>query len=180
MRKTETIEIIDDGEVRRFEITQMPATRGERWIMRLIKLLIDAGYKSFADAFRSYLDAHKAGDDATDDANAMSTGDMIDALLGFLHDLPFDKTMEIWDELLSCCVRVDAGVRQQVETDTMDGYISDPLSIVQLKIAAARLQLSDFFGPSGRQKMAALMTMLSPASTPSSPKKPRKSIVNIE
>lgn len=180
MRKTEIIEILDDGETRRFEIKQMPATQGERWIMRLIKLLIDAGYKSFADAFRDYLTPKDNGEEA-----AATSAEMVDALLNFLHELPFDNTMEIWDELLTCCTRTDAGIMQKVEPDTVDSYLTDPLSLVQLKLAAARLQLADFFGPSGRQKMAALMHMISPAATVQveetfSPKKPQKNTVSIE
>ena len=35
MRKAELLKIIDDGQERTFRITQMPATRAERWANRM-------------------------------------------------------------------------------------------------------------------------------------------------
>ena len=43
MRKTEILKLVDDGQERTFRITQMPATKAERWMNKAMFLLISAG-----------------------------------------------------------------------------------------------------------------------------------------
>ena len=50
MRKTEIIKLMDDGQERTFRITQMPATKAERWANRAMFLIIGAGKDIKKDA----------------------------------------------------------------------------------------------------------------------------------
>ena len=153
MRKQIEIIINDPAGDSTFRITQMPATQGERWMIKLIKLLVDAGYEGLADAFKNHLGL-KNNDQAA----------LVDSLLMFVHGLPIEKTLELWDELYSCCVRTSGGIEQQVTAATVDGFLVDPLSLVQLKLAAAKVQLQDFFTEAGQRKFKAIAAMLAPAS----------------
>ncbi len=117
MRKENIVTLVDGGEEKKFKIKQMSATRGERFIFKLIMLLGgQTQVESLTDPY---------------------------ALLGSISSKPFDKVQELLDDLIGCVSRVNGGVETQLTPDNADGFIEDSMTLLQLRAEA--LKLNDFF-----------------------------------
>lgn len=117
MRKENIVHLMDGGEEKTFKVKQMSATRGERFIFKLIMLLGgQTQVESLTDPY---------------------------ALLGSISSKPFDKVQELLDELISCVSRVNGGVETQLTPDNADGFVEESMTL--LKLRAEALKLNDFF-----------------------------------
>lgn len=124
MRKTEIIKLIDDGQERTFRITQMPATKAERWVNRMAFLLVGAGKELKTDD----IDIEKA-------IRAIATID-------------YEKAEPLYNELIECCTFLpDGNVNGggiACSQETIDAQIVDPTNLYRLRMAAAKLNFSFF------------------------------------
>ena len=124
MRKTEIVKVIDDGQERTFRITQMPATKAERWVNRMAFLLVGAGKELKTDD----IDIEKA-------IRAIATID-------------YEKAEPLYNELIECCTFLpDGNVNGggiACSQDTIDAQIVDPMNLYRLRMAAAKLNFSFF------------------------------------
>ena len=120
MRKTEIIRLTDDGEERTFRITQMPATKAERWCNRAAFLLIGAGKNV-----------------KTDNIN-------LDEIMKLIGSLDYEKVEPLYNELIECCSFVSGNTEIQCTQDTIDAQITDPMNLYKLRVAALKLNFSFF------------------------------------
>jgi hypothetical protein len=117
MRKESIVRLDDAGEQKQFKITQMSASRGERFFYKLILLL--GGRTEVSKLTDPY------------------------ALLSALADKPFERVEELLDEMLSCISRVNGGVETQLTPDNVDGFIESPMTLFKLR--AEVVKANNFF-----------------------------------
>ena len=123
MRKTEIIKLVDDGQERIFRITQMPATKAERWANRAAFILIEA------------TKGRKANKDIK-----------IEDVLRTIAAVDYDKVEPLYNELIECCEYLpdmnSAGIL--CTQQTIDAQIVEPINLYRLRLAAAKLNFSFF------------------------------------
>lgn len=124
MRKSEVIKITDDGKELTFKITQMPATKAERWANRAAFLIIGAG-KSVGKV--------KSIEDFG-----------IDEALKVLATMDYEKVEPLYNELIECCSFMSGGAEIQCSQDTIDAQITDLTNLYKLRLAALKLNFSFF------------------------------------
>lgn len=107
MRKESIVRLDDDGEQKEFKITQMSASRGERFFYKLILLL------------GGQTEASKLSDP--------------NAIMGALAEKPFDRVQELLDDMLSCVSRKNGNVETQLTPDNVDSFVSSPMTLLQLR-----------------------------------------------
>lgn len=128
-RKTRDLIISEDGEDMAFVIKQMPATQAESWLARVALLVLGSSAQ--------VPDSAGIGE---------ATKHLVANGLGALSGLSYDKVKPLYDELLSCIDRVlPDGTVKAVDVRTIDGYISNPASIIKMRFAAFEANI-DFFG----------------------------------
>lgn len=143
MRKTVEIELIDRGEPRRFQITEMPATQGEVWFLKVVHLLTKA---NFPDLVETILKNNKeAKEDGSDEAVAAFNMETVRSICTALSSFSIEEALPLWDELLGCCVRTDGGTHQVCSISTVDAFIENPLTLMKLKFEAAKVNLNFLF-----------------------------------
>lgn len=127
MRKESTITLTDGGEQKIFKIRQMPASKAERWVYKLV-LLLGSG------ASMNVL---------TDPA----------ALFAALNEKPYDKVQELLDDLLSCVSRcADGGIETQLTNDNVDGFVEEMITLMKLRVEA--FKANHFFPQVGAADLA--------------------------
>lgn len=145
MRKTEILKLVDDGQERTFRITQMPATKAERWMNKAMFLLISAGKDINKDS---------------------KIEDVIKAIAG----VDYDKAEPLYNELIECCTYLPDGNANGAgigcTQDTIDAQIIDPMNLYKLRLASAKLNFGFF--------MAALQSLDLEANTITFSKNTRK------
>ena len=118
MRKENLITLQDGGEAKQFKIRQMPATQGERF---LLKLLMALGAK----------------------ANTVSMDDPIQ-VINAVCSQPFEKVQDLLDDMISCISRVhDGGIETQLTPDNADDFIEDVPTLLRLR--AEVVKVNNFF-----------------------------------
>ena len=125
MRKTEILNLVDDGERRMFRITQMPATKAERWANRAAFLLIEAG------------------------KSLKSTKNIkIEDLVKMLSTVDYAKIEPLYNELIECCEYISDGnpnsAGMPCSQDTIDAQIIEPMNLYRLRLASAKLNFAFF------------------------------------
>jgi len=133
MRKEKMITLDDRGNKLTFRIKEMPAMKLESWLLKAGLLLAGSGMFDSKDISSPGEAIQKAG-------AVLSTGG-VSALGG----IDFDKLQPLLDDLLRCCVRVDAGIEQEMTPEIVDGVIEDIRTLFALRKEALALNL-DFFG----------------------------------
>lgn len=128
MRKEVVITLNDRGRDLKFKIKQMCVTQQESWLIRTSLLIarslgrgdFDIGRLLSGDGLRGFV----------------MSGDAIKALAG----LSYEEAVPLLEELLKCCSRVlDSGGEMQCSTETVDGYIEDVLTLLNLRAEAFKL-----------------------------------------
>ena len=118
MRKTEIIKLIDDGQERTFRITQMPATKAERWVNRAAFLLVGAGKELKTDNID------------------------IEKVIKAIATIDYEKAEPLYNELIECCTFLpDGNVNGggiACTQDTIDAQIIDPMNLYRLRMASAK------------------------------------------
>ena len=123
MRKTEIIKLVDDGKELTFRITQMPATKAERWANKAMFLLIGAGKDIKKNA-------------------------KIEDVIKVVASIDYDKAEPLYNELIECCTFLPDGNANGAgigcTQDTIDAQIIDPRNLYKLRMASAKLNFSFF------------------------------------
>lgn len=147
MRKTVEIEIKDRSEIRRFRITEMPATQGEVWFLKVVHLLTKANFAALVETIiKARAEAKKAGKtDEKDDPKDTFNMETLKSITAALSAVPMEDALPLWDELLGCCTRVDGGVDQVCSLSTVDGFIESPMTLMKLKMEAGKVCLGFLF-----------------------------------
>ena len=122
MLKEQEIILQDGGEQKKFRIRQMPATKAEAWVLKMIFLL-----------------GGEAELDKLDDPIA---------IFNAIANKPFEKVQELLDKLLACVSRVhDGGIETQLTPDNVDGYVEDMPTLLKLRVEA--FKFNNFFQKGG-------------------------------
>ena len=126
MVKTKIITIKDGDKDLKFKIRQMTASDMESWVMRVAQLAASSG-----------LAEEKGGVEG-----------IIRAILKnpakFISQVDYEKFKPLWDELLTCCSKVDDRVEQQCDIENVNAYISSFLTLIRLRVEALNLNFSFF------------------------------------
>ena len=118
MRKENLITLQDGGEAKQFKIRQMPATKGEKFFL---KLLMALGAK----------------------AKTVSMDDPIQ-VINAVCSQPFEKVQDLLDDMIGCISRVhDGGIETQLTPDNADDFIEDVPTL--LKLRAEVVKVNNFF-----------------------------------
>lgn len=135
MRKSEIIKIIDDGNELTFRVTQMPATKAERWANRAGFLLIQAGKNSDVKKLNAKKSTKKdSGDEAFSE------------VMKAIASLDYEKVEPLYNELIECCEYIPNGNGAGIVCSqaTIDAQITDPMNLYKLRLAAAKLNFAFF------------------------------------
>ncbi len=136
MIKTKDIILQDGGTSYTFRITQMPATKQERFIFQVILLLANSGLEIPGTEGRK-VSAEEIQAHPERYFNVKS----LEKMLGTLS---IDKIQPLSDALLSCCSRVNGSVEEPCTPNTVDSYISDFRTLLKLKYEALKINFSFF------------------------------------
>lgn len=126
MLKTKIITLKDGGNELKFKIRQMTATDMEDWIMRFVQIAASADMGDSSGGIESFVETVK------------------DHLGKFIAGVDYAKFKPLWDELLKCCSKMDDRVEQQCDVDNVNGYISNFMTLINLRVEALKLNF-DFF-----------------------------------
>lgn len=145
MRKEIQIEI-QDSELLKFKVKQMPATVAERFMTKALMLLGRAGTLE-ALGINGTTDFKDIGKKKID----------VVAVLTTLCKLDYDEVQPLLDTLLNCCSRItDGGVTLPCTPETVDGYIDSPKTLFKLRIEAGKFNFGFFKlgenSPTGTEK----------------------------
>lgn len=112
-------------EKQKFEIRKMDAVSGERWFLKALSLI---GHGLNLDV-----------------AQLSETGLNINDLVKALCNVPFDESYELLNELFACVYRkIDGKVTEQLDINTVSGYITNPITLMKLRIEVIKYNF-DFF-----------------------------------
>ena len=112
-------------EKQKFEIRKMDAVSGERWFLKALSLI---GHGLNLDV-----------------AQLSETGLNINDLVKALCNVPFDESYELLNELFNCVYRkIDGKVTEQLDINTVSGYITNPITLMKLRIEVIKYNF-DFF-----------------------------------
>ena len=118
-----TIKLRDGENELTFEIRQFTASKGEDWLMKAVYLLgAQIDFKAIGE-----------GESAS-----------IASLIHALCRSPYDEAKGLLNDLLMQCYRVDGKVRTQVTLEDADMYITSPVTLIKLRIEAAKENLGFF------------------------------------
>jgi hypothetical protein len=118
MLKENIVTLTDGGEQKRFKVRQMPASKAEKFLLKVISAL-GGGL----------------------DVNHLNSPEM---LFGALVNAPVDKVEGILDELLSNISRVHEGnIETQLTAENVDGFIEELPTL--LKLRGEALKINNFF-----------------------------------
>lgn len=112
-------------EKQKFEIRKMDAVSGEKWFLKALSLI-----------------GHGLNMDI---AQLSETGLNINDLVKALCNVPFDESYELLNELFTCVYRkIDGKVTEQLDINTVSGYITNPITLMKLRIEVIKYNF-DFF-----------------------------------
>lgn len=143
-RKEKTITIKDRDNELTIYIIEMPATRTEAWINRLLCVLASSGIEVPKGANMSGAVSHlsKVGAAA-------------------LNNLDYEKIRPLYDELMGCCENVlSNGDKVKLTPETVDAVIEDFTTLYKLRMEVLKLHFGFFSSaiPSNwREKLKAII-----------------------
>lgn len=118
--KTKRLTLEDNGKKLTFELKKMPATQAEDFLYRCIRLL---GMN----------------------ANTLElNGKDYVTLINSLMRAPYVETKALLDELLGTVSRVVGNTTQSLSYEDMDGFIDNPLTLIQLRVEAIKFNFGFF------------------------------------
>lgn len=133
MREQKIVSIIEDGNELTFRVTQMPATKAERWLNRALSALAGA---ASGNASLSGLQQRLAGEKA------------LEELFKIFGALDYEKVEPLYNELLECCEHIPEKNNLNFSTPcsqaTIDGIVGDPMTLYRLRLEALKLNFSFF------------------------------------
>ncbi len=133
MRKEVIITLEDDGASRMFRIRQMPAVKQERWINRIVTLLLGGG--AINNITLSGLQEKFAEG-------------KFDELLKVFGSLKFEDIEPLYNELLECCEYIpdqnDRKFSNPMTAETIGSVIMDFRNLYKLRLEALKVNFSFF------------------------------------
>lgn len=166
MREEITVTLQDGERNLTFRIRQMSAWKLERWIFRAVIQIARASGESVSDL--SIEDAQTALKKLAKGRDADSGAQKIVNIIG---GLDYEEAEPLLDELLGCCKLIPDPSNPLMTMDmteqTAEGQIESPLTLIRLRVEAAKLNLS-FFGDalkSPKGKGAPPITIAKPTRT---------------
>lgn len=143
-RKEKTITVTDRDNELTIHITEMPATRTEAWINRLLCVLASSGIE---------------GPKGTNMSGAVSHLSKVGAAA--LNNLDYEKIRPLYDELMGCCENVlSNGTKVKLTPETVDAVIEDFTTLYKLRMEVLKLHFGFFSSviPSNwREKLKAII-----------------------
>jgi hypothetical protein len=140
MRKVTEVTINDRGTDKAFRITEMAATKLEKWIAKAALIIL--GKTNFTEVEAASAIAEAAGK-------------------GFesFREIPFEQIEPLYDALLDCVEFKAAGIYIKVDPATIDGQIEDVQTLFKLRMEVLKLNLGFFAAafPSITQTLAGLV-----------------------
>jgi hypothetical protein len=134
-RKSKVVTLTDSDKKLTFKITQMPALRLEKWINRLLFALAKSGGKDLN------LDGNLPID-------KMFQAGGVAGLIKLLGGVDYQEAEPLYDELLTCAVRVEDRAEFALDNDMLDGLIDDVRTLYKLRLEILKLNF-DFLGTGG-------------------------------
>jgi hypothetical protein len=119
-RKTVEITITDRGTDKSFRITEMSATKLEKWIARAALILF--GKANFAEVQQAVAEAGEKG----------------------FKDIPFEQVEPLYDALLECVEFKAAGIYVKVDAATIDAQVEDVQTLFKLRAEVLKVNLGFF------------------------------------
>lgn len=136
MRKEIIIDIEDGGNPLRFKIKQMPATKQQAFLLKLLLVATKSGIAAGIDLPK---------DMELSDLSKIKTKDInISGVMNKIGAVDYNSVKPLIDELLGCCSRVVDGMDMPCTPETVDGYIDNVKTLFKLEFEAAKLNF-DFF-----------------------------------
>lgn len=136
MRKEALVNITDDGRQLTFKVKQMPATKGERWVNRVVALLANSATGQVSDFEFSNLKAKFSGPDK------------LQEIFKVIGQLDYEKVEPLYNELLECCEHVpdaaNPGFAVSCTTANIDTVIGEFKNLYLLRWEALKVNF-DFF-----------------------------------
>ena len=164
MRKEVTVTLQDGERNLTFRIRQMSAWKLERWMFRAAIQISKASGDSVAGL--SVEDAQKALKKLTKNQSADSGAQKIVNIIG---GLDYGEAEPLLDELLACCKLIPDPSHPMMEMDiteqTAEGQIENPLTLIRLRVEAAKLNFSFFGGALKPRKESAEPVVTIPKAT---------------
>jgi hypothetical protein len=127
-RKETVITIKDRTQDLKFRIREMPMTEAEDWLYRAIIVL--------SPLFQIT--------DISNLEDLFSKPENILTALGKLSKIDYKEAKYLYDKLLECAVRIDAGYEQKCTIDTVNAYVENYQTLVKIRLEAFKLH--HFFG----------------------------------
>lgn len=136
MRKEVLFNITDDGRQLTFKVKQMPATKSERWVNRVVALLANSATGQVSDFEFSSLKAKFSGPDK------------LQEIFKVIGQLDYDKVEPLYDELLNCCEHVPDPANTSFSVPctaaNIDAVIGEFKNLYRLRWEALKVNF-DFF-----------------------------------
>lgn len=118
MREPVIFKTTDGDKQLTFKIYPFPATKSEDLLIRILLL---TGKNLDLDASVSYKEIIRA-----------------------LASVPHMEAKALLDELLTCVYKVDGNNERQFSYDDADGYISNPMTLIRLRVESLKVNFSFF------------------------------------
>lgn len=129
MIKTKIVTIKDGDKSLKFKVRQMPATEMEDWVLRVSQLA--------ASADLGDIDVKKGGMKSV-------IGAIVKNPLKFVASVDYAKFKPLWDELLKSASKVDDRIEQQCDIANVDSYVSNFITLIQLRVEVLNLNFGFF------------------------------------
>lgn len=129
MIKTKIVTIKDGDKSLKFKVRQMPATEMEDWVLRVSQLA--------ASADLGDIDVKTGGMKSV-------IGAIVKNPLRFISSVDYAKFKPLWDELLKSASKVDDRIEQQCDIENVDSYVSNFITLIQLRVEVLNLNFGFF------------------------------------
>lgn len=134
-RKSITFTLQDGERTLKFKATQMPATKQERFLLRLAAAILHGG---IANSFDGLPDGKGLSDLSWSDIN-------MDELFKALGNVNLDDVEALANDLLTCCALITSdGVEQDLTPETIDAVVEDVKTLFLLKKKAFEVNFMGF------------------------------------
>jgi len=130
MIKSKIITIKDGDNDLRFKIRQMSSTDMEDWVMRVAQLAASADLGDVSKGIEGVVSF------------------IVKNPMKFIASVDYTKFKPLWDELLTCCYKVDDRVEQQCSIENVNAYVSNFLTLTRLRVEVLTLNFGFFSGES--------------------------------
>lgn len=139
MREEKVINLVDGERALTFVVRQMSAIKAESFIYRVAILLAKAGGSELKDVSMDSIRTAVQGN-----------GDEFPAerIIRLIGALDYEKAKSLMDELLAECYYIpdpsNMGVRLACTEQTLDGNITNPITIMRLRVEALKVNFGFF------------------------------------